>query len=127
MYHSGGFITGPASAFANLAIDQGQQQGAMQANNDDVFGGGNNQFNSLTASFSPMFQTSGKMSKRGASHLEQINPTASKLKLKVDIGEEYLPEDIQVCSPNSSPSMLNLFTCPSNFNKIEMALKLQKI
>ena len=124
VYHSGGFITGPASAFANLAIDQGQQQqGSRQANNNNnnVFGGGNNPFNSLTASFSPMFPTSGKISKRGASHLEQINRTASKLKLKVDIGEEYLPEDIQVCSPGP---WLNLFTWFSNFNKIEITLKL---
>ena len=96
VYHSGGFLTGPASAFAGLTLNQDQQDSIIQPGSNDIFGGGNNPFNSLTASFSPMFQTSSKTSKRGASHLEQVNPNASKLKLKVDVGEEYLPEDIQV-------------------------------
>ena len=95
VYHKGGFITGPASAFANVALNQINHQTDGSPN---TFIKDQNPFNSLASQFAPMFQSSTKTSKRGASHIEQVSQNASKLKLKVDVGSEYLPQDVQVAS-----------------------------
>ena len=103
VYHKGGFITGPASAFVNAALNQMNHQTDGSPN---PFVNDQNPFNSLASQFAPMFQTSTKTSKRGASHIEHVNQNASKLKLKVDVGSEYLPQDVQVVN-----------TCISSFQK----------